>query len=141
VESPVAKTSGKLVEKDRKGMKGLVLKLKQTIEGRPSAVPPPTARTDDSASPPVVAPPVVAPPTPSAATRPSATHSPTEEIVRPAPSGRRKSLSFYQSRYAEDREKAMVMAFRSGHYAIEDIAEHFGLQPGAIVKTVRQHQE
>ncbi len=138
LEAPARKPSGQLVEADRKGMKGLVLQMKHSVEGRPSlpVAPDAAASSGPSAttSPPASSEPVPSEPAPSEP-------APSQEVARPEPSGRRKPLSFYQSRYGDDRVKAMAMAFRSGHYPIEDIAEHFGVQRGRVVRAVRQHQD
>lgn len=136
LEAPISKPPKHLVERDRKGMKGLVLQMKHTIEGRTNAAETPVASTHAPSAPTAVA----SSATP-ATTSPPAPPTPSETVARPEPSGRRKPLSFYQSRYSDDRVKAMAMAFRSGHYPIEDIAEHFGVQRGRVVRAVRQHQQ
>jgi hypothetical protein len=119
--------SSQLVE--QKGLKGLVLQVKQSVEGgRPA---PASQALPTSQSAPM--------PQPVPTSQPA--QKTTAEAPRPASVGRRKPLSFYQSRYGDDRVLAMAKAFQSGHYAIEDVAEHFGVQRGRVVRAIRQHEK
>lgn len=113
------RVSGKLVSP--RGFKGLVLQMKNNVEERPVG-----PRDPGEAPPEKLEPPPATPPSASG-----------EELLRPPPTGRRKPLSFYESRYSADRPRAMAAAFQSGHYSIEDIAEHFGVQPGRVARAVR----
>jgi len=126
-EPPAAKPDGKKV------LRGLVLRMKTAVEGRRSAAP--GAVSPVTASAPVPPPPAAVP----AASEP-ATPATSEEIPRPDPTGRRKPLSFFQSRYPDDRSRAMAGAFQSGHYSIDDVAEHFGVQPSRVIRAVRDHR-
>ncbi len=121
--SPPPPPPARLVEK--KGLKGLVLQVKHNVEGR---IPGPEPAT------------TAAPATPATPAAPPAISPAFEELSRPRPAGRRKPLSFYQNRYPGDRTLAMAKAFRSGHYSIEDVAEHFRVQRGRVVRAIRQHQ-
>lgn len=125
-----ASPPGQLVDKSRR-MKGLVLHLKHAVEDRSGTAPAVPNRAEG----PAPAATTASPPAPASTVKPE-----VAAVERPEPSGRRKPLSFYQSRYSGDRTQAMAMAFRSGHYPIEDIAEHFRVQRGRVVRAIRQHQ-
>jgi hypothetical protein len=107
------------------GLRGLVLQIKDSVEGREVAGPPRgavAARTD-------------ALPVASAPAGPAA--PPAKPHVRPAPTGPRRPLSFYASRYPGSRSTAIAMAYRSGHYTVEELAEHFGLPVSRVEEVLR----
>jgi hypothetical protein len=66
-------------------------------------------------------------------------------VVRPAPSafaptissaGARPALSSFEA--GNDRERAMALAYRSGHYALREIAQHFGVPASAVKRAADQ---
>lgn len=95
------------------GMKGLVLNVKELIEGDTAATPPRSAMSTP-------------PPVPSA----------HEGPPRPAPTGRRKPLSFFQSRFPASRPQAMAAAFESGHYSLAEIAEFFNVPEARVRRAI-----
>ena len=96
-------------------LRGLVLQVKQAVEGSGSLTPSTPSRVEKRV-----------------AEEPSRPDPPVPSM---APKGRRRPLSFYENRYPGNRSTALRMASQSGHYSAEELAEHFGL-PLARVQQV-----
>ncbi len=107
---------GRSLEKQPSGFRNLVLQVKQAVEGNGALTPAEPSRVESRF-----------------AEEPSKPDPPTPP---PAPPGCRP-LSFYENRYPGNRSTAIRMAYRSGHYSVEDLAEHFGIPVARVEQVLR----
>lgn len=99
------------------GMRGLVLSVKEAIEqdGTPGGLVAP-----ESAS--------------GGETRHAEHRSPTA-------TGRKRPLSYYQSRCPDNRPKAMAAAHQSGHHSVAEIAAFFAVSEARVRRAIAQFPE
>lgn len=62
-----------------------------------------------------------------------------KDIPRPQKSAPIKSLADYQKRYSS-RDEAMAQAYRSGHYTLAQVGEHFNVSYATVSRAVKQFE-
>jgi hypothetical protein len=75
-------------------------------------------------------------PVPSATVSQAAGPQPLPRAASPAAAAPPSLASFEAG---NDRERAMALAYRSGHYGLREIAQHFGVPASAVKRAVDQH--